>query len=160
MFGQRVPDSSTFRAAVGQAIIDQIRENASSGLNRKGKKFRGRAAKYSQQYAESLEFKAAGKSKNNVNMTLTGDMLTNMDVVKETRDTIVIGFADSEEAKKAHGHITGAKDGPRVKRDFFGLPVRQYKGLAEGFTLPRDEPTDNEITATGTLLTLRELFGG
>ena len=159
MFGQRVPDSQVFREGVGQAVIDAISVQAKSGRDRNGKKFSGRASKYSKAYADSLAFKAAGKSRGNVNMTLTGDMLGFMDVVDQGRDYIVIGFADRDDQQKAHGHILGSNPGPKVKRDFFGLPPKTYESLTENFSLPPEEPPAAEVSALGTLLTLRQIFG-
>lgn len=154
MFGQRVPDSEAFRQGVGQAIIDRIRERTSGNIDRKGNRFKN----YSKLYAQSLEFRAAGKAKNDPNLRLTGDMLGLMDVIDTSRNSITIGWPDADEAAKAHGHITGAKDGPKVKRDFFGLPDSDYKNLTSDFSLPPAEPTSTELGLLSSLTTLREIF--
>ena len=94
MFGQRVPDSTVFRESVGQAIIDAIIEQAQDGRDKNGNKFTGLASTYSKSYADTFAFKAAGKSRGSVNMTLTGDMLGFMDVISSDRNSITIGFSD------------------------------------------------------------------
>lgn len=159
MFGQRVPGSSAFREAVGQAILDAIKKQAGEGRNRKGSKYSGRPARYSKQYKMSDEFKAAGKG-SNVNMRLTGDMLELMDVISTSRTTITIGWDERDEAAKAHGHILGSDPGPKVRRDFFGLPDSEYKKIAGGFSLPTNEPSEGEAGLLSSLVTLRALFSG
>lgn len=161
MFGSRVPDSFSFKQAVGQAIIDRIRERTTSNLDRKGKRFKNYKEPTKanpEPYSESIQFRAAGKSVNDPNLTLTGDMLAFMDIVSTDRSTITIGFADRLEQKKAHGHILGSKPGPAVKRDFFGLPKDEYKDIARGFNLPDPEPSSLELLDTVRLLTLAEIF--
>jgi hypothetical protein len=157
MFGARVPDSELFRQSVGQQIIDRIRERTrEENIDRKGRGFRG----YSDSYVESLRFRAAGKDPGSVNLTLTGEMLTLMDVIDSTSTTITIGFTDRTDQRKAHGHITGSKRGPKVKRDFFGLPNTDYKIIAGANRLPPVEPSDDEPGILSTLVTLQDLFGG
>ena len=46
---------------------------------------------------------------------------------------VVIDFTDSLESEKAHGHITGNKNGPGVKRDFFGLDNKDLKSIMSDF---------------------------
>ena len=158
MFGQRVPDTTTFKESVGQAIIDAIRDQAAESRDRKGKKYANRAGRYSKEYIASDEFKAAGKD-STVDLKLTGDMLGLMDVVLTSRNTITIGWSESDEAAKAHGHILGSDPGPKVKRDFFGLPEDKYESIASGFSLPAVAAPD-EPGIISSLLSLRELFGG
>lgn len=125
MFGMLVPDSSSFRQKVGQAIIDKIRERCESNeyLNNAKKT-------YSEMYAESIDFKAYGKSKNDVNMKLTGDMLGLMDIIDEKKNKIIIGWNDNNEAAKAYNHITGDTV---PKRNFFGLPQSDIEEIVKEF---------------------------
>lgn len=117
IFKKTIPDDSALREEIGQAILDRIVKRTSEGKDRNNKEFRG----YSKEYIKSDEFKSFGKSKGKVNLQLTGDMLGLMDIKETSQNTITIGWDDSDEAAKAHGHITGSKSGPKVKRDFFGL---------------------------------------
>lgn len=147
MFGTIVPDSSSFRQDVGQAIIDKIRERASKAefLNPASKKNQS----YSDAYAESEEFKAYGKSKGDVNMELTGDMLGLMDVTSEGKNKIFIGWEDELQAKKAHGHITGNIG---VKRDFFGLTIEDIEEIRSRFEddLPYGDKEKTESSKSGS----------
>ena len=122
-----VPDAET-RAAFGQAVIDYIKERASKGVGYGGTPFK--ASKYSDEYASSLEFQAHGKDKNDVNMELTGDMLGFMDIVKQTTQTVRIGWADEKENLKAFNHNTGDTV---PKRNFFGLSKKELKEVAAPF---------------------------
>ena len=151
MFGQRVPDSDTFRQSFGQAVLDEIRRRTASNIGRTGKRFRN----YSDEYADSLEFEAAGKSQNDPNLRLTGDMLGLMNVVATDRNSITLGWNQTDEAAKAHGHITGSVG---VTRDFFGLPDNVYNSLKSRFTIP-EEFSLGELVAEVAFTTLIEQFG-
>lgn len=115
LFGGKVPRDEEFKLRVGQEIIDGLVANARAGRDKSGNKWTGRAARYSKTYKTSDDFQIFGKS-NKVDMTLSGDMLRSINIVKQTPETIEIGFDDPEEEAKAHGHITGNVG---VKRDFF-----------------------------------------
>lgn len=127
LFGVSLKDAPALKQAIGQKIIDRIVTRTESGrgiaFNDSGKatnlKLR---SPYSKEYADSTEFKAAGKSRGDVNMTLTGDMLGLLDIIDVTDDTITIGWDDDEQIQKVHGHQTG-KSGkvPKMKRPFFGV---------------------------------------
>lgn len=126
LFGSNVPNSSEFRQAVGQAIIDAIQDRSAENRGWDGSRFKN----YSKTYADSIEFKAYGKSKTDPNLKQTGDMLGLMDVVSESTTKIVIGWNDREEAAKAHGHITGNVG---VKRDFLGLNNSEATEIRQAF---------------------------
>ena len=132
LFGEEVVDSPGARQVLAQEIIDRITAQAEAGENKKGKKFTGQKGKYSDEYADSLRFKAFGKSKGDVTMTQTGSMLSNMTLLRSSKNSIEIGWdPGSEDGQKAHGHITG-KEGkvPAMKRDFFGLSNKEYDTIA------------------------------
>lgn len=126
IFGDELPNDTEFRQAFGQAIIDRIRDRTADNIDRNGKRFRN----YSQEYADSIEFKAYNKSKGDPNLKQTGDMLNLMDIIEERENKIVIGWQTDEEAGKAHGHVTGNVG---VKRDFLGLPDGEVEALAREF---------------------------
>ena len=149
MFGQIVPDSTAFRQEVGQAIIDKIVERTKDG------KFLNKAKQtYSEEYVDSVEFKAYGKSKSEVNLTQSGDMLGLLDIIQEDKNKIVIGWDDSLQSQKAHGHITGSVG---AKRNFLGLPMEDLRSIADKF---RDElPLGDPETTSSVSLTQQFLNG-
>jgi hypothetical protein len=128
MFGVDVSDSPEVKRAIAQAIIDVILERTENGLAKGGK--RSLKAPYSDEYAASLPFKANGKSKGKVNMTLNGDMLGLLDMIDETPNTITIGWVDEKENLKAYNHNVGDTV---PKRDFFGLTKGEIKEITQRF---------------------------
>lgn len=114
---------------VAQAVIDKIVANAEKGKDRQGKSL----PKYSKDYKDSDAFGAFGKS-TKPNMTLTGDLLGQIDVIDVDGDTVLIGWADEQENLKAHGNITGQEGLWPAKRDFFGLPPKEIKEILDGYS--------------------------
>jgi uncharacterized protein YuzE len=127
LIGVDISEDRNLVREIGQAIIDYMVERAEDGKGLNGVKLK---SPYSKEYSESLDFKAAGKSKSKVNMTLSGDMLASIDIVDQSGSVIEIGIEDSEQAVKAYGHQTGFEghpvlDGP--KRPFFGVSVKELQ---------------------------------
>lgn len=108
------------KEAIAQDIIDFIIDRTQSGKDVEGRSFKG----YSKEYAESLEFQAFGKSKSEVNLTLSGQMLGTMDLIDTSGDSIIIGWTDAEESAKAFNHQTGDTV---PARPFFGISERDLE---------------------------------
>lgn len=125
MFGPDVTVTRELREAVGQAIIDKIR-----GRTENGKAIGGTRsfAAYDPDYVESLAFKAAGKSEDQINLTQSGDLLSLMDIVQQSDSRIRIGWEDELQNLKAFNHNTGDTV---KKRAFFGLNETETKELAK-----------------------------
>ena len=127
--GRDIASDSVLVRKIAQGIIDYMVDRAKSGrgLGRKDLK-----SPYSKGYSESLAFKAAGKSRNDVNMTLSGDMLRSIDLLEEDGAKVVIGIEDEIDAPKAYGHQTGFEGHPTIpsgkyKRPFFGVTTDEVK---------------------------------
>jgi len=110
--------------AIAAQAIRVIERRTAAGTDKDGNAFKG----YSQDYINSDEFAAAGKSAGNVNLRLMGEMMTSLDVLKASSGRAIIGFEDDEQRAKAHGHCTGA-DGRLPIRNFMGLS-REELGVA------------------------------
>lgn len=106
----------------GKRCIDSIIERTLEGKDKKGNPWSGRAAKYSESYKQSDEFRIYGKSPSVVNLKLTGDMQAAIDVVAINSRSVTLGFIGQEENDKAHGHVNGANYLP--VRDFWGIPEK------------------------------------
>ena len=111
-------------------VIEHIVDRTQSGKDKRGRDFPG----YSPEYIKSLDFEIAGKSRGNVNLTLSGDMLAALDVLQEKPGLIRIGFEKgSDENARADGNIRGTygSDTPSRKkaRDFLGLPDKVLEKL-------------------------------
>lgn len=110
------------REAIAFEILKYIRERTAEGRDKDGKKF----PKYSPSYVKSLDFKIAGKSKGDVNLRLSGDMMAALDLIKSDPGKLVIGYRPGDpEAGRAEGNIRGTygKDSgsSSKKRDFLGI---------------------------------------
>jgi hypothetical protein len=109
------------REAIGEEIIAFIQKRTEKGLSWRNTRLAG----YSKAYTESLNFKIAGKSKNHVDLTQSGDMLGDMTVLKTSKGKIIIGFENGTLSNAiADGNIRGTYGhsstiGP--KRNFLGI---------------------------------------
>ena len=123
------PKNDGLKQAIGQAILDQIKENAENAKFLAGSTTKG----YSKAYAESDNGIVYGK-KAGAKPTLraSGDMLESMSLdVSDNANKLVIEFSDSDESAKAHGHVTGGGNLP--KRDFFGLDQADINKIRRQF---------------------------
>lgn len=121
--GPTLKDPKVLRS-IGLAVIEKIRQRTDDGKSAAG----GRLKRpYSKAYQQSLAFQVYGKSKNQVNMKLTGAMMSSMDVVSVSDSGPVIGFVSEQQAEKAGGHISGS--GVLPIRDFFGLPDMELRDI-------------------------------
>lgn len=134
VFGIDFRGLTSLKEAIGGAILERIRQRTESG---DGISFTGDRARpvklkapYSKQYADSLDFKAFGKSRNNVNMKLTGDMLGLMDIKRQSGNSITIGWSSAEENAKAFNHSVGDTV-PR--RPFFGVSKTELADIRKEF---------------------------
>jgi len=132
------------RQAIADEILEHIKERTESGIEVVKKKgsFDGVALRsrkfpgYSKAYKASLDFEIAGKS-NTVDLTLSGDMLAEMDLLSHKNCELRIGFRPgSEENARADGNIRGSS-GPknqkkkRKKRDFLGIQPKVLRHIIE-----------------------------
>lgn len=126
----RIPKGypETIRRRIGREIVRRIRQRTESGIDKNGAQFKG----YSEAYQQSLDFRIAGKSPGQVNLKLSGDMMTALEVIDTADGFVTVGITDAEDQAKAHGHLTGA-EGRLPIRDFLGLPEGDLKNIVERF---------------------------
>jgi len=146
---------------IGQSIIDYIGQRVEDGLGYGRKKLK---SPYSKAYASSLDFTAAGKSKNHVNMRLSGDMLAAIDITETNGAKVTIAI-EGDQAPKAFNHQTGDT---LPKREFFGVTKDEVKKyILEEF---KDEIQAKKVTSAAEInaltnkireiKTIADLFGG
>jgi hypothetical protein len=144
LFGRSFRNQRALRELVGQVIIDKMVSRTKDGKAVGGKS--NLKKPYSKEYRDSDEFKAFGKSKNNVNMTLTGDMLGLMDIKSQTGDSITIGWlGDTTQDNKAFNHSVGDTV---PKRPFFGMTNEELGAVKSELKpeikrLDKDRKTDS-----------------
>lgn len=144
--------SKSLKLSIGEALAEKIRERASSGRGveysgQDGKEvtFKGKAGEYSKTYRESLDFIAAGKTKSDVNMTLTGDMLASIQVEDRGGNKVAIYIDGEENTLKAFNHNTGDTV---PKRPFFGVISKDLRSVATDFQGEIDSIISREGTRT------------
>lgn len=123
------PKDDGLRQSIGQAIIDKIVINTKDGKFLAGSSSKG----YSKAYSESDAGIIFGKKKGaKPTLSASGDMLNSI-VLDLPRDVnkLEIGFMDSLESQKAHGHVNGSDILP--KRDFFGLDQKDINDIKRRF---------------------------
>lgn len=109
---------------IGQEIIDYMLERTANGRGIGGVKLK---SPYSKAYADSPEFKAYGKTKNEVNMALTGDMLGSIDITNDSPDKLIIAIDGTDtDTKKAYNHNVGDT---LPKRPFFGIDQSELDSI-------------------------------
>lgn len=127
IFGVDLSSYPDIGLSFGQGVIDRIIDRTKSGKDIDGKAFKG----YSEDYVNSLEFKAFGKSKSDVNMTLEGNMLLDLDILDFSGNKIRVGLRDNTEILKGFNHNTGDTV---PKREFFGLTNSEIEELRSEFS--------------------------
>lgn len=139
--------SSSERASLADDIIEYMRNRTEAGYDKNDKKFPGYSASYAGGYVwkggkrvkvkPSFEFRVAGKKKEPVNLTLLGDMLQSIELVKDKPGELLIGFTDKEENAKAEGNILGTygqkRPIPGKARDFLGIDPEKVDELVEQY---------------------------
>lgn len=129
--------------AFAQAVIDRIISRTESGRDAFGSQFKG----YSKSYKDSLAFKAFGKS-SRVNLELTGEMLSSVDILSISRGNLTIGIT-GEPAARAYGHMTGMEghpflDGVTPERKFFGVTEQDLEDIAKDFEPELESTAEDE----------------
>jgi hypothetical protein len=130
-FDVKIPEDlrPPLRVLLAEEIINYIRERTQSGKDKSGTKF----TMYTKEYTKSLDFKVAGKSKGDINLTLSGDMLASIELLSHKPGNIKIGFEkNSDENARAEGNILGTYGQPTStgkKRDFLGFAGKEKKKL-------------------------------
>jgi hypothetical protein len=151
--------SETERLALGEDIIEYMRKRTEGGKDSEGKPF----PKYSKEYIKSLDFKIAGKSPGKINLTQTGEMLADIQVLDIKKDKLVIGFEKGSLSNdKADGHITGWQGRSDVKRDFLGFDSSSEKEKLKSIIRKHEKSIDRDSLALKALtwLSMRDIKRG
>jgi len=121
------------RIAIGNEAIRTIVIRTKKGIDKFGAPFKP----YSKEYKKHIDFKASGKS-NKVNLTLTGETLTEMEILSHGPGFITIGYKDQTANDKAFF----AKQGRNGFREFLGLTPAELNTILARFNnrLEQSEP--------------------
>jgi len=124
-----VPDDWTSfeREEFAQQVVDFIKARTDDGKDINNQSFAG----YSDSYASSLDFRIAGKSKSNVNLRLSGEMMDTVDLISHTAGTIFLGFQSGTDANDKAAWAAASDNGP--SRKFLGLDDASLNRLVSQF---------------------------
>lgn len=126
------------REAIAAEIISFVRQRTLSGKSVTG----GGFPKYSSQYVNSVDFKAARKS-TKPNLRLSGDMLAYMELVKNETGKLVIGYGDENpEAGKAEGNQIGSYGGSANSgkaRKFLGIKPEDLNRILSKYPIDSEK---------------------
>jgi len=141
--------------AIGKDIVEYIKDRTDAGAGIGGGPWKAAKAQvYSNEYANSKEFKAAGKSQGNVDLELSSKMLSKLRHLK-TQDEpgkLAIGYGKSDGNRtlgKVEGNVRGTYGKPSPirgkSRNFMGLTLNELGRILERY------PLDDKETLEGSL---------
>jgi hypothetical protein len=148
--------NSVDRLAIGREILEFIRDRTEKGLDKDNKKFKKskkgpHKGDYTKSYANSLDFKNAGKSTTPINLALSGDMMASIKLLSWDRSggvTIGLDSGDPDEGK-LEGNRKGTYGNSRAvapKRDPLGITPEDLKSILDKFDT-RPTQTRREVEA-------------
>lgn len=152
------------RERLAYLYIEHIIERTQNDRDRNNQAFKAykgpKKGKYSKDYAESLDFKNAGKSSGKIDLTLTGDMLAELTLLRSQRGKVLIGY---EKGSEAEGKVEGNRLGNgknRPPRDFLGFKTSSDLGESdrERKRIVRFYENEWKPESKVDLDTLRELY--
>lgn len=109
---------------IGEEISNIMRVQTEKGKDVNNKKFKAYKSKKYAMAKKNKKFKRQSSTGTRVDLTLTGDMLQDLQVVKATKDSVRIGFPS--EAAKVHGN---ADNGRHISTASTPIPAKAAKEL-------------------------------
>lgn len=141
------------RLKLAESVISYIQIRSTEGYDKNGVKF----GKYSKKYSEQK-----GVGRGDVDLVLSGDMLSELSVTKHGKGFLEIGYKDSsEQAGKAEGNILGTygQGEPVTKpRDFLGIDESELEIMADALDEEISDVTEADIEQIAKDAA-REIFG-
>ena len=133
------------RVAIANAIIEFSITRSKSGKDVSGDNF----PKYKKEYINSKNFSIAGKSKGSVDLTLSGEMLNEQDLLSHKNGSLLIGYESGDEINgKVEGNRIGSygqKSGDESQaRDFLGINESDLNKILKKF--PKKNETQRQET--------------
>lgn len=138
------------REEIAEEIVDYLVERSKAGKGKDGKPF----PKYTKEYRDSLNYKIAKGGQRRVDLTLSGEMLNELEG-EHKKGEIIVGYDEgSDQAGKAEGNILGtygqAVPDKSKARDFLALSRNEIRAILANYPLrssrskeKREETTRN-----------------
>lgn len=116
----------TQREAAAAKIINRIKERTNQGFDKNGNRFQ----RYAASYVNDKDFKLAGKSKGDVNLNFTGEMMNEIELLTHGSGFITIGYQKGDvNDKVAFNKEKG--------REFLGITEKEKNKILSD--LPSDD---------------------
>jgi hypothetical protein len=137
------------REAIAYDLVTYIQKRTLRGKGKGNKSWTPPANKYSKDYKKSLDFKFK-RDKSKVNLELSGDMLSSIDLLKNRKGEIIIGISESDpDHGKAEGNIRGSYGQPTGKRskarDFLGIDPGEIKKILAKYPTKQKEKIKERV---------------
>lgn len=138
------------RKQIGIEIVNYIVDRTKNGQGIGKKPFK---PQYSKTYVKTPEFEIAGKSRGDVNLTLSGDMLSSLEVINTSIiGRIVIGLTGQHENDKS---VWLEEKGFK----FLGLTDKELNSILADFGVPEREIQPADISESFVESFIRGLRG-
>lgn len=147
--------SESERKQLGIAIINFIVDRTKKGRGIGGQPFKNSQgqSKYSENYQNTKDFEIGGKSKSPINLTLSGDMLSSIEVLDTSLiGRIVIGYTDDAESDKS---VFMEEKGYR----FLGVSSEELNKIVSKFGKPSQSISPANISASFVESFVRGIIG-
>lgn len=115
------------REQIGLDICNFIRQRTDDNLDAYGKRF----PNYTKGYAKTIDFKIAGKSINDPDLRLSGDMLRDLRVLSHGPGFVKIGFTSGTDENDKAAWVSG-------KRPFLGIQPKDLNRILGRYPLNQD----------------------
>ena len=128
---------------IGEEIINYIIDRTKDGKGAGGKAFPG----YSKSYINSLDFAIAGKSPDEVDLTLSSELLDSLKIVSIEGRKLRIGYDEGDIRNNgvAEGNIIGSYGQPRANakkaRNFLEITSKEIEPIVNQF---KEEPIQTD----------------
>ena len=142
---QRLSDPDV-KIAFGNAIVDEIIDRTQDeGKDKNDVRFKA----YKKSYMDSLIYKIYKGGSRKVNLTLTGEMLSSLVSVPKSGKAVTVKFTNSNNSKKAHGHITAGGTLKGRKRDFLGIAEKDAVDIMKNILKDFAKTAETEMISRG-----------
>lgn len=135
------------RRAIGRDIIEYLRKRTKSGRGEGNREWRGKAGEYSKGYQSTIEYKLKSQ-KGTVDLTLSGDMLTAIEIIQNKKGKLQVGIPfGASEWGRGKGNILGSyggKPNSSKSRPFLKLSKEEVKQILSKYPLEKNREKNQE----------------
>ena len=135
------------RRSIGRDIIEYLRKRTKSGRGEGNQEWKGKAGEYSKGYKSSIDYKLKAQ-KGTVDLTLSGDMLTAIEIIQNKKGKLQIGIPFSaSEWGRGKGNILGSyggKSNSSKSRPFLKLSDQEVKQILNKYPLDDKKREKNQ----------------